>query len=287
MKVSSEARARRAAEEFVAEAFEVLEREHVIPTPRFATDIRVGRDYFGGTISALSSFGLLERTIGEGFPDRFAEKPIRRLLGLLQEAGVDQPAYRISSFGMALTMFERSHQYAPWFEHIVNLATALEAALIGDGDENTGLSLRLRHRAATLLVCESDSSSAIFGDIKGLYGLRSILVHGGSLTDKRLNKFVYGLSTIPAETLYGTATELAVDRLRDIVRRSILARVSLAHGDNLLWPFIKRVSVDEVFADDRQRQRWRQEWQQHLSDMGTSEAIQPTTPVDAFSREGH
>ena len=47
---------------------------------------------------------------------------------------------------------DRSHQLVPWFDRLVDLSTALEATLIGDGDENAGFRLRLRHRAATLLA---------------------------------------------------------------------------------------------------------------------------------------
>ena len=214
--------------------------------------------------------------------DESHSEPISRFLDLLQKVAVSQENKLISSLGLALTMFNRSYQFVPWFDRLVDLSTALEASLIGDGDENAGLSLRLRQRAATLLACETDSPTAIFKDIAVLYGLRSTLVHGGNLTSKSLKKKVYAISTIPKGTPLGVATEQAVDRLRDIVRRAILARISLSHRTDPLWT--SKVSVDAVLADDRRRAEWRSAWQEHMAEIGVPEAIQRALPADRYSR---
>ena len=193
-------------------------------------------------------------------------EPIGRFLELLDEATASQQNKLISSLGMALAMFDRSHQLVPWFDRLVDLATALEAALIGDGDDNTGLRLRLRHRAAALLACETDPSTDLFKDVGELYDLRSTLIHGGEITTKTLAKRIARISTVSAGPLLGRATEQAVDRLRDIVRRAVLARISLSHGPNPLWN--SEVSVDAVFADDQDRANWRSAWQEHMTEIG-------------------
>ena len=213
--------------------------------------------------------------------DQSQAEPISRFLELLHKAAPSQQSKLIPSLGMALTRFDRSHQFAPWFDRLVDLSTALEASLIGNGDENAGVSLRLRQRAATLLACDTDSPTNIFNDITHLYRLRSTLVHGGEIAEKTLKKRVYGISTIPRDTQLGVATEQAVDRLRDIVRRSILARISLSHGPNPLWT--QKTSVDPVLTDDRRRAEWRSEWQRHIANLGIPEPIEKALPVDVLS----
>jgi len=68
------------------------------------------------------------------------------------------------------------------YEQLVDLATALEAALIGAERETEGLTLRLRSRVAALLATDDDPARALFDDVNHLYGLRSKLVHGGQIT---------------------------------------------------------------------------------------------------------
>ena len=68
---------RSAAREFFAASFHVLEEDRVIPTPAFHPFIKVGRDYFGHDIMALTQFIELERLLNSSFPDRFAE-PLKR-----------------------------------------------------------------------------------------------------------------------------------------------------------------------------------------------------------------
>lgn len=192
------------------------------------------------------------------------EGSITRVVDLLGTAE-RRKGVLISSFDMALTRYNRSHQCAPWTDKLVDLATALEAALIGTSDDNSSVVMRLRHRAATLLVADNDASEAINADLKLLYDLRSTLVHGGDLTEKKLTKMLRGISTIPAETPAGVAAELAVDRLRDLVRRATLARLSLGTGTPPVWPFDKPVDVDAVLLDDASRKQWREAWQTHVT----------------------
>lgn len=212
--------------------------------------------HFSGSLGAL-----IRRTARLAVKDEGSLTRVVELLGTAER----RKGVLISSFDMALSRYNRSHQSAPWTDKLVDLATALEAALIGTSDDNSSVVVRLRHRAATLLVADNDESKAINADLKLLYDLRSTLVHGGDLTDKQLKKMLRGVSTIPAETPAGVAAELAVDRLRDLVRRSILARLSLGTGTSPLWPLDKPVDVDAVLLDDASRKQWREAWQAHVT----------------------
>ena len=62
-----------AARAFIAEAFDALTGEHVIPTPVFHPYVAVGRDYFGDTIRGLPHYQALEAELEKTYPERFAE----------------------------------------------------------------------------------------------------------------------------------------------------------------------------------------------------------------------
>ena len=129
-----------------------------------------------------SQGGIQARTYRTARISQNHAEPIASLLDMLGEATASRSDKFVSSLEVALIMFDRSHQNVPWFDRIVNLATALEATLIDDGDKRAGVSRRLRQRASTLLACDGDSPNAICRDTKKLYELRSTLVHGGNLT---------------------------------------------------------------------------------------------------------
>ncbi|WP_191843116.1 HEPN domain-containing protein [Catellatospora chokoriensis] len=182
-------------------------------------------------------------------------------------ASVDgaQPGMVFTSLGMALNKFVLAYHSFAWFEQIVDLATAFEAAL--SGVSTSDVTLRLRTRAAGLLATSSDPATAIFDDIKVLYELRSKLVHGGSLTLKTLLKGIGKLSTVPTGVPDGEMPAHAVERLRDLVRRAILARICLAAGAAPLWPIAldRDDHVDAALADDVNRGTWRDAWHQALA----------------------
>jgi hypothetical protein len=69
---SEQADLRPACRAFIAAAFEALREEHVVPTPIFHPYIAVGRDYFGGTIMALTEHHTLETQLDNAYPERFA-----------------------------------------------------------------------------------------------------------------------------------------------------------------------------------------------------------------------
>src|SRR5262249_30179355 len=81
---------------------------------------------------------------------------------------------------MAVIKFTNSFAPKPWFEKIVDLATALEAAL--SGRDKTDVTLRICTRAAIILSTDTDLAPTIFADVKALYDRRSNLVHGAIIT---------------------------------------------------------------------------------------------------------
>jgi hypothetical protein len=160
---------------------------------------------------------------------------------------------------MATNRFGTTFLPKPWFEDVVDLMTALEATL--SGVERQDITLRICNRAATLLTTTSDPPSAIFGDLKKLYDMRSTLVHGSAVTDKALTKCTSELSTSRPSPWPAVRVERGVDRLRDLVRRAILARIALADADT--WPFDTelKMSIDQELADPGTAANWRNSWQ--------------------------
>ena len=127
---------------------------------------------------------------------------------LLDEAAIAREGMATTSFDTALRKFNGSFVAGDPYDRVVDLATALEAALVSSRTDAEGLSLRLRSRAAALLSTESDPAQTIFDDITQLYDLRSRLVHGGELTQKDLRRMVGRISTVPddwAESMFGIA----------------------------------------------------------------------------------
>lgn len=184
-----------------------------------------------------------------------------------------------TSFDVALRKFHGSYGIGGPLEHLVDLATALEATLASGDKDNAGLTLRLRNRAAALLATTNDPGPTIFADVGRLYGLRSTLVHGGQSKEAAFWRTIEQVSTVPAQEsrarLRGVDLDRAVDRMRDLVRRAILARVCLAGGSDPLWPFSGEVSVDALLTDDAVREKWRTYWQTQLREIGAGDAIGP------------
>ena len=197
---------------------------------------------------------------------------------LLDEAAIAREGMATTSFDTALRKFHGSFLAGDPYDRVVDLATALEAALVSSKKDAEGLSLRLRSRAAALLSTDSDPAQTIFSDITQLYDLRSTLVHGGELTQKELQKTVRRISTVPddrAESMFGIALGFALDRLRDLVRRAILARLGLAAGDDPPWPLRGDFPVERHLTDDATRQQWRNRWRQVLEDTGIGDVADP------------
>ncbi|WP_407549090.1 HEPN domain-containing protein [Streptomyces sp. Pv4-95] len=192
-------------------------------------------------------------------------------------AAAEQPrtGMAFTSFGMALEKFLLSFHAYGWSEQIVDLATAFEATL--SGKEKDDVTLRLKVRASTLLSTHLDPAEQIFKDVGVIYGLRSALVHGGAMREKALLKEVRKISTVPNGLPDGTAIAYAVERLRDLVRRSLLARVCLAASDTPLWPLDGDIGVDAAMVEDLSREAWRQAWRDALTEIDAVASADPQT----------
>jgi hypothetical protein len=77
----------------------------------------------------------------------------------------------------------------------------------------------------------------------------------------------------------GVQVALGVDRLRDLVRRAILARIILASGYEPLWPLRGDVVVDAALAEDAERDRWRSTWREELAAIGAASAADRARPA--------
>lgn len=197
----------------------------------------------------------------------------------------------LSSFGGAVEKFARLDDTTSHFEQIVQLSTALEGVMTGT-NEGDGLLLRLCTRVAALLADEDDPAEVLFEDLKRLYNFRSKIVHGGELTTKQLRSDLNAMGCVPDENSVANMlvrVGYAVDRLRDIVRRAILARICLAVGDPPLWPFKdegKAVRLDVVLSSDVNRALWRGHWRTMLDSLGVGTAASKSgPPVHSLSAE--
>jgi Apea-like HEPN len=206
------------------------------------------------------------------------------LSNLLTSAEVPGQGMVTTSFGIAFSRFSGSYG-GIWYENLVDLATALEAILIGDIEDNRGLTKRLKKRAAALLATDQDPQHVISADVAVLYNLRSRIVHGGQLTEAALREEIGKISTVPAddaEHRLGVALGRAVDRMRDLVRRAILARLCLAAKPASLWPFVENASVDEIFAQHDLSEAWRAHWHAALEALGVGKAGSKASPPTHF-----
>jgi hypothetical protein len=193
-----------------------------------------------------------------------------------------------TSFDAALGKFNGSHVPGNEFEHLVDLATALEAILASGERDNEALTYRLRGRAAALLATDDAVATAIFDDVGHLYGLRSTIVHGGQMKQSDLRRTVGKVSTVAPETVetkFGVAISHAVDRMRDLVRRAILARLCLAADPDPPWPFSRSTAVDSMLSDDATRGRWRAHWHERMAQIGAADAAGPPRAAVDFLSE--
>lgn len=252
-----------------------------------------------GSTTLVTRIRPLMSTFRKGMLDTLVRRTVRltgdegaafkRLDELIDAADIVRTGMIATSFDVALSKFYRSHSADNPYEHLVDLATALEAILAGGEGDNEALTFRLRSRVAALLAADGDPVGALFDDVKELYGLRSKLVHGGQIRELDLRRIIGRVSTVPAESIetrFGVAIGYAVDRMRDLVRRSILARLCLASEPGALWPFSGDTPVDALLADDATRVAWRARWHERLAALGVESAAgPPRSAVDFLSQE--
>jgi hypothetical protein len=204
---------------------------------------------------------------------------IAAINALVESAAVQRDGMVATSFDVAITSFHASYRADEGpYGQLVKLATALEATLASGETDVQGLSLRLRSRAAALLATERDSAESIFSDVGLLYALRSKLVHGSQIKKRDVERILSRLSTMPKPRptmMLGAPLGHMVDRMRDLVRRGLLARLCLAGEPDPLWPFDPEFSVDMRLSDDENRRKWRDAWRAKLDDLGAPGAAEP------------
>ncbi len=205
--------------------------------------------------------------------DASYEPPIQALGAMYDSAEVKRADMVAASFDVAIGRFTSSFA-TDGLTAVVDLATALEAIFVDEPDGTGGIIGRLRTRAAALLATPADPAANIFKDVGAFYSLRSTLVHGGNLSEKTLRNRILGIATVTEKDMFGIAAAEAVDRMRDLVRRAILARLCLASGDQPMWPFNPRDSIEVAFADDVRRGQMRQSWRARLLSIGAGWAAE-------------
>ena len=232
---------------------------------------------FRGAPSPFSLTSVLRRTtcLEPQDTSRFAG-----LAEAVTAAQGDPEGMYVTSIGMAKHKFAMSYHAHSWDEQLVDLATALEAAL--SGTATTDVVLRLKTRASALLATENDPAGAIFKDIGTLYDLRSRLIHGSALPIRRLVKSVKSITTVP-ESLPNIAVAHAVDRFRDLVRRALLARICLAACEPPLWALGNDENVDVHLADASTRSKWCSTWRDVLRSFGAYESVDRPPPAVPYT----
>jgi hypothetical protein len=229
------------------------------------------------------SLALVRRTCRLTVGD---DEAFRGLGVLLDAADIKKEKMAWTSFDVAIANFHSSFLLGDAFKNLVDLATALEAILSDGSDGSDAITLRLKMRASALLSTSADPSRAVFDDVGTLYGLRSKLVHGGSLKEKELRSTIARVSTVPASSSFRIATVQALDRMRDLVRRAILARICLASEPTAVWQFEGTPRVDSLLADEDTRLLWRSLWRSRLESFGAGRAADPSrAAVDFLSRD--
>ena len=197
---------------------------------------------------------------------------------LLDEAVVERTDMVSTSFDLCADLFNRSFEPGTWAECATDLATALEAALIGGDADHNNINRKLQDRSSKLLSTPDDPADTIKNDVKTLYGLRSSLVHGSSISETDLRAALEAVSTVPAGEMFGVILDFAVDRLRDLVRRAFLARLCLSRPPTPLWPLAGGVDVSVAFEDPVTARLWREQWQGLLGSLGAGEAARKAPP---------
>jgi hypothetical protein len=202
-------------------------------------------------------------------------QPVERLLALYDATKHRAPREAVHGLEMAVLKFTDSFSPKPWFEKIVDLATALEATL--SGRDKADVTLRICSRAAHILSTDTDRPQTIYADVKALYDLRSNLVHGAVITQRQLDGWIAAISVVSPERSPRMRIELVVDRLRDLVRRSILTRLVL--NDDGRWPLRDPPPLDQLLTDASAAEDWRRAWHQGMTKLGAAEATEPAMPL--------
>jgi hypothetical protein len=135
-----------------------LQLDHFLLVAHLLTAGTVQKTYeVVGTSTLVSRMNPMMRDFGTGSFAQLVRRTVRfsgeegpafaALSELITSAEVPHEGMVTTSFGIAFGKFSGAYS-SIWYENLVDLATALEAILIGDNKETEGLTLRLRSRGA-------------------------------------------------------------------------------------------------------------------------------------------
>ncbi len=179
---------------------------------------------------------------------------------------------------IALARFVRSIDSRAAFEdQAIDLSIGLEAAL--GGRDTTEVALRLRNRAAGIIATEGDRAEEIYSDVKALYEIRSRVVHGSMISEKAAKQAITRVARSPHRSPVEQYL-LALDRWRDLLRRSILARAALASAP-MPWKLStsqKEFDVDGFLLAASNRERWSEHIHNYWHERGAATWLQPAAP---------
>lgn len=165
---------------------------------------------------------------------------------------------------IAIRRFGRSYrEEVPWADKVLDLATALEASMGPRSKEE--IALTLRTRVAHLLAHDdSEQAGAIYDDVQDLYILRSDIIHGRARVRKSMTQLATARG-LPPDPAGLNETHPMLDRWRDIVRRSICARLLLAD----LWPLTgDEPDVDRALVRRSERDVWHEKLAKGATEYG-------------------
>jgi hypothetical protein len=189
---------------------------------------------------------------------------------------------RSSPVGVAMYRFARSFDSPIWYDALMDAAIGCEPALSCKDDDPEGVSLRLRLRSAELLTTADDPPQSIFGDVRVLYGLRSRIAHGDDVAPEKLLREADKLSRLDRGLMPNPKMHAAADRLRDLLRRAIIARLVIADLPDG-WPD-RGGTLDQGLSDVVWATNWRRSWQAELGRRHAGMLTRPAALLqDSFS----
>lgn len=162
----------------------------------------------------------------------------------------------VAGLQTGLRAFYESFGVESWQAQVPRLITALEGWFLPES-ATEGVAHRLRTRMCLLLQDGAASSARLYDDIQSLYDLRSQIEHASDVKVAKVNKRMRDAAE-SSDDMHGINQRRAVEKLRELARKAICARLILATGDDPLWPITDTASIDRRLLDDTFRDRCRE-----------------------------
>ena len=183
----------------------------------------------------------------------------------------------VSAMGLALQKFRNAVPIKHAFERIVDYCTVLEACLVFDSERH-GFTSQLYDRCAYLLQLPDDSPKNIRKDIELLYDLRSLLVHGANISQRKFEKLLGKVGLVADLKSYsgqlGIQLEIAVYRLRDLARRAILMRLAFQNSGTGTWKLGTEIDLELLPERPELVAELNNEWHETLAIHGANKSME-------------